>query len=50
MDYMSRVPYENVARWLIFSMECSNISHVVGVVSGHAAKPDKEHINGCLII
>jgi hypothetical protein len=29
-------------------MECSNISHVVGVVSGHMEKPGKEHGNGCL--
>jgi hypothetical protein len=29
-------------------MKCSNISHAIGVVSGHMEKPSKYYGNGCL--
>jgi hypothetical protein len=44
---MSHVPYANAVGRLMIVMECSNISHAVGVVSGHMEKPGKEHGNGC---
>jgi hypothetical protein len=44
---MSRVPYANAVGWLMFAMECSNISHAVGVFSRYMAKPGKENGNGC---
>jgi hypothetical protein len=43
---MFRVAYASTVGMPMFAMECSNILHVVGVVSGHIAKPDKEHGNG----
>jgi hypothetical protein len=46
-DYMSHVPYASTVGRMMFAMECSNISHAVGVVSGHMEKPGKEHGNGC---
>jgi hypothetical protein len=33
----------------MFAMECSSISHAVGVVSGHMEKLGKEHGNGCFV-
>jgi hypothetical protein len=32
---------------MMFAMACSNISHAVGVVSGHMENGGKEHGNGC---
>eukprot|EP00253_Pinus_taeda_P028064 PITA_28064 len=51
-DYMSRIPYANVVRCLMYVMVCTrpNISHAVGVVSRYMANPGKEHwsvVNGC---
>jgi hypothetical protein len=40
---------KNVRR-LIIAMECSNISHIVGVVSRHMEKSGKEHGSGCFDI
>jgi len=34
----------------MFAMECLNISHVVGVVSGHMSKLGEENGNECLNI
>jgi hypothetical protein len=44
-DYMSLCT--NAVGRLMIVMECSSISHAVGVVSGHMTKPGKEHGNGC---
>jgi hypothetical protein len=44
---MFHVPYANALGRLMIEMECSNISHAVGVVSGHMEKPGKDHGNGC---
>jgi hypothetical protein len=41
------VPYANAVGRLMIVMECSNISHAIGVVNGHMAKPSKERGNGC---
>jgi hypothetical protein len=46
-DYMSHVPYARMVGRLMFVMEVSNISHIVGVVSGHMEKLGKEHGYGC---
>jgi hypothetical protein len=45
---MSHVPYESIVGRMMYVMECSSISHAVGVVSGHMEKLGKEHENGCL--
>jgi hypothetical protein len=37
----SCVPHANIVGRLMFAMGCSNISHAVGVVSGHMEKPGK---------
>jgi hypothetical protein len=37
----------NAIERLMIVMECSIISHGVGVVSGHMEKPGKDHRNGC---
>jgi len=42
---MSLVPYASIVGRLMFAMECSNISHVVGVVNEHMEKLGKEHGN-----
>jgi hypothetical protein len=47
---MSHVPHANIVGRLMFAMECSNISHAVGVVSGHMEKPGEEHGNECFSI
>ena len=47
---MSRVSYASTIGRMMSTMECSNISHVVGVVSGHMAKPGEDHGNGCFSI
>jgi hypothetical protein len=44
---MSRVSYASTIGRMMSTMECSNISHVVGVVSGHMEKTGKDHGNEC---
>ena len=47
---MSCAPHANIVGRLMFAMECSNISHVVGVVSEHMEKLGEEHGNECFSI
>jgi len=47
---MSHVSHANSVGRLVFVMKCSNISHAVGVVSGHMEKPGEEHGNECFNI
>jgi len=47
---MSSIETTDAVGRLMVVMECSSISHVVGVVSGHMEKPSKEHGNGCFDI
>jgi hypothetical protein len=44
-NYISHIPYASTVGRLMFVMECSrlDISHAVGVVSGHMENPGKEH-------
>jgi hypothetical protein len=49
-NVMSRISHTNIVGRLMFAMKCSNISHVVGVVSGHVEKPGEEHGNECFNI
>jgi len=44
---MSRVPYVNVVGRLMIVMECSSVSHEIGVFSGHMEKIGEEHGCGC---
>jgi hypothetical protein len=48
---MSHVLHGDIVGRLMFAMECSNISHVVGVVSGHyMEKPGEDHGNECFSV
>jgi hypothetical protein len=44
---MSHVPYASTLGRLMVEMECSNISHVVGVVNGNMENQSKEHGDRC---
>ena len=47
---MSRLLHANTIGILMFAMKCSNISHIVGVVSRHMEKPGEEHGDECFNI